>query len=185
VPRFPPDQVEAVTRAVATILSTLWPSMVVTTPSAGADLVVLGEAQRLGIPVTVVLPVAEGTFVEQSVADVGGDWLERYHAVVARAHEDERSQVVELGLDASLDWFLIANIELLDLGSRLASPGEKVAALVVRPADGEDPPSVTDDLAACALAGGLLVLTLDPRPGATTDEGAHVLCAAADGRRPR
>ena len=161
VPRFPEQRSAVVATQIAHVLRALAPRAVVGSASAGADLLVLAAAQQQGIPVHVVLPVGVAEFVRTSVADAGDRWVRLFHDVVATAHADSASTVVEL-LGNSGDWFVAANGQILDEALRLGEPGEPVVAFTVRPALGEMPPSVTDDFAARAAEAGCLVLTLDP-----------------------
>jgi hypothetical protein len=179
-PRLPAGRLDAVGEALARVVAALQPSGVVSAGAAGADLLVLDAAARLGVPVHIVVPIAEAQFVAQSVEDAGGDWVERWDGVVAAARADPASSVVSLELAADSDWYREANGALLDAARRLAGEGEPIVVLTVRPPEGEHPPSVTDDLAERAVAAGLVVLTLDPRPPG--HEGGGVRLTVTPGR---
>jgi hypothetical protein len=127
---------------VAHLLNTLQPIGVVSAAAAGADLIVLDEAIRAGIGAHVVLPIGRREFVEQSVADAGPEWVQRFDAVMDHIAGDPRCSVVQ--------------------GEELAG-GEVIVALTVRPPEGETPPSVSDAFAARAERSGLLTLCIDPR----------------------
>jgi len=73
------------------------------------------------------------------------------------------SSVVELDGSADGDWLQEANDALVDLARRRAKDGEPIVALTIRPVNGDEPRSVTDDFAERAADAGWLVLTLDPR----------------------
>ena len=170
VPRFPSSQVPQVTARAARLLRTLAPVAVVSAPAAGADLIVLAEAQRLGLAVHILLPIPEDDFVAASVADGGPEWVTMFHDVIDAAGTDPSSSIEALDMRGVPQWYVAANDVLLDLARRIArrdgGDDEAVLALTVRPPGTEDPPSATDDLAARARRAGLAVLTLDPRPGA-------------------
>jgi hypothetical protein len=91
-----------------------------------------------------------------------------FDEVLARAEADPRSDVVPVELDAEGEWFHEANVRLLDLATRLAHDAGDVPllAFTIRPLPNGDGPSVTDHFADLAAQAGLMVLTLDPRPGA-------------------
>jgi len=170
VARFPMSQVPLVTARLAVLLDTLAPVAVVSAPAAGADLIVLAEAQRLGVAVHILLPIPEHDFVAASVADGGPEWVTMFHDVIDAARADMSSSIEAVDLRGVPQWYVAANGVLLDLARRVArrdvGDDEPVLALTVRPVGVEDPPSATDDLAARARRAGLAVLTLDPRPGA-------------------
>ena len=163
-PRFPEAQVAVVTAVVGRLLDDLRPSAVVSSAANGADLVVLTEAQRLGISTHVVLPLPVRDFRIQSVETTNARWVESYERVldVASTTKGSSVEMMDLGEDAA--WYLAGNGLILDIARHHAADGEAVVALTVRPPEGEDPPSATDDFARRASAAGLTVLTLDPRP---------------------
>ena len=78
--RFAQSEVPMVTARVGHLLATLRPIGVVSAAAAGADLVVLQEAIRQGVAAHLVLPIARDHFVEQSVADAGPEWVQRFDA---------------------------------------------------------------------------------------------------------
>jgi hypothetical protein len=170
VARFPRSQVPLVRARLALLLDTLAPVAVVSAPAAGADLIVLGEAQRLGVAVHILLPIPEDEFVAASVADSGPEWVTMFEDVIGAASADPSSSIEAIDMRDVPQWYVAANGVLLDLARRIArrdvGDDEPVLALTVRPVGTEDPPSATDDLAARARRAGLAVLTLDPRPGA-------------------
>ena len=167
-PRFPMSSVGAVTDVVARLLGDLRPTTVMSCPANGADLIVLGEAQRLAIDTHVVLPLPVDLFRRFSVDHAAPTWVERYERVLAVARERPGSTVDEVDLRVDADWYLRALDLLLDRARAARTGDEPIVALTVRPPAGQDPPSVTDTFAARAAAGGFTVLTVDPRPGAST-----------------
>jgi hypothetical protein len=166
-PRFPPGQVGIVTTVVARALRDLRPSSVVSAPANGADLIVLAEAQRLGIATHVVLPLSVDAFLESSVAGSDPAWVELYRDVLDAAEAAADSTVETLGLRAENDWYLVANGRILERARTVARDDEAIIVMTVRPTEGESPPSATDDFARLATDAGLTVLTIDPRPGWT------------------
>lgn len=161
--RFPDSQVVIVSARVGRLFDALQPSGVVSAPAAGADLIVLDEARKRGIPLHVVVPIVATQFVTNSVADHGNEWVERYRAILDHAHSDSRSTVWQGELVEHDGWYLDANSDLLRRAADVAGD-QPVVALTIRPPAGENPPSATDDFADRAGRAGLLVLSLDPRP---------------------
>jgi hypothetical protein len=161
--RFPDSQVAIVAARVGRLFDALQPSGVVSAPAAGADLIVLDEARKRGIPLHVVLPIVATQFVTNSVVDHGNEWVARYRAILDHAHSDGRSTVWQGELVEHDGWYLDANSDLLRRAADIAGD-QPVVALTIRPPAGETPPSATDDFADRAGRAGLLVLSLDPRP---------------------
>jgi N-acyl-D-aspartate/D-glutamate deacylase len=169
--RFSAAAVPAVRDRVRLVLSTLQPARVVSNAAAGADLIVLHEAQQLGLPVDVLIPIETGKFVRQSVADQGAEWVATFDAVVHRAEDDPQSDVIVSDAAASDDWYEAANHRLLQRALSVAaasSPPTPVLALTIRPPRTAGEVSLTDHFADLAQSAGLLVVTLDPTDGART-----------------
>ena len=78
------------------------------------------------------------------------------------------SSVETLDLLEDPAWYLAGNGLILDIARRCAG-ADPVVAVTVRPPEGEDPPSATDDFARRATAAGLTLLTVDPRPSSRGD----------------
>ena len=164
--RFPVQDVAPVRACVHRLIDVLAPSGVVSAAAAGADLIVLEAALELGVPIHVVVPIERTEFVARSVADAGAVWVRRFDHVVHTA-ADAPNTLFEAHAEVSDGWERRANAVIIERAWHLAGADGRVLALTVRPLPGEDPPSVTDDLAGRAAALGWPVLTLDPRaPGA-------------------
>ena len=101
-----------------------------------------------------------------SVADQGPEWLDTYRAVIDHAATDWRSTVFQIAKGERDEWYLEANDDVLARAAAIAGD-ELLVALTVRPPAGENPPSTTDDFADRAGRAGLIVVSVDPRPGAT------------------
>jgi hypothetical protein len=171
VTRFSAAAVPAVRDRVGLVLSTLQPVRVISNAAAGADLIVLHEAQRLGLPVDVLIPIESGEFVRQSVADQGEEWVATFDAVVHQAEVDPHSDVIVSDTAVSDDWYEAANHRLLQRALSVAaasSPHTPVLALTIRPPHTAGDLSMTDHFADLAQRAGLLVVTLDPTDGART-----------------
>ena len=172
-PRFPASTVERVTATVDRLLDAFRPSLVISAPASGADLIVLGAAQRREIPLHVIVPLESESFCAESVADGGPTWVRRYHHVLNAAEKSDRDIVEHGDLAATEQWWLAANGWLIDAAAAAGDlTGLPVVALTIRPPAINAEPSVTDDLAHRAGQRGWLVLTIDPRP-----EGSDVIVA--------
>ena len=145
------------------MLDALRPFGVVSAAAAGADLIVLEEAIARGIGTHVVLPIPVCDFVKQSVMDAGTEWVRRFEAVLDHVANDTNCSLLQGDESPDDDWFLSAHDQLLDRANDVAD-GDTVVALTIRPPEGENPPSATDDFAMRAERVGLLVLCIDPRP---------------------
>jgi hypothetical protein len=167
VDRFPAGRVPAITAEVQRLLATLQPTRVISNAAAGADLIVLHTAQTLGVPVHAVVPIERAEFVRQSVIDSGAEWLGLFDDVLGHAMADPLSDVVTGDLAADGEWFHEANTRLLRLAAQLAQhDGDApLLAFTIRPLVNHGD-SMTDHFADIAEQAGLVVLTLDPRPGA-------------------
>jgi hypothetical protein len=169
-PRFPSTRLELVSSTVERLFRDLRPALVVSAPANGADLVVLAAAQHLGIPTHVLLPLPVEEFCRRSVALASdGQWTARYGEVLHHASTTAGSVVDQQDVGTDGAWHLRGNELLLRTGRVRAGCDDRLVALTVRPVEGEDPPSATDDFAARARAAGLTVLTVDPRPGRSID----------------
>jgi hypothetical protein len=166
-PRFPAESRDRVTTSTARLLKALKPTLVVSAPASGADLIVLGEARKLRIPVH-VLPLPAQDFLDASVADGGPEWVDRYRRLLSAADRNERDTVERRDLSSVADWWLAANEWIVKVGAKAARQPtgsvEPVLALTIRPIGVSGPASVTDHLADLAAARGWPVLTIDPRP---------------------
>jgi hypothetical protein len=160
VPRFPASRVEAVAQRLGDVLDRLRPEAVVTAAAAGADLLLLEEAQARNIPVRIVLPFGRDRFRHESVGGLGDRWTDAYDRVLARAVEDPRSSIEELELTADDDGYRLGNQALLDRAIALA--GDQVVALAVRPPAGERVTTVTAAFDSRAKTARLQVIEVDP-----------------------
>lgn len=152
---------------MAKVLDSLQPSAVVSAAAAGADLVVLEAAIDRRIDVHVVLPIARDEFLKRSVVDAGPEWMIRFDEVLRHVAAHAGCTLIQGDDAVDHEWFLTAHGQLLDRAEELAAGGI-VVALTVRPPEGEMPPSVTDEFAVQAERAGMLILTIDPRPGSSS-----------------
>jgi predicted acylesterase/phospholipase RssA/tetratricopeptide (TPR) repeat protein len=84
-PRFPLEAVPTVRRRLADLLVKERAVAVVCSAACGADLVVLEEAERLGLRRRIVLPFPPEHFRRTSVTDRAGDWGKVFDRLIAAA----------------------------------------------------------------------------------------------------
>lgn len=181
--RFPPEQVPVVRARLGRLLEHLRPLVVVSAAAAGADLVVLEEALRLGIAVHVVLPAPRDDFRQQSVADRGPAWLDAFDRVLdAVAAQGERCRLVEHALPATVEGYHRGNQKLLDHARTVRGRG-RTLAVAVRPRVRTGAPTVTDDFVERASGQGVTWIDLDP--GVRPEDQLSAFVAMPFGTKPR
>jgi predicted acylesterase/phospholipase RssA/tetratricopeptide (TPR) repeat protein len=84
-PRFPLEAVPTVRRRLADLLAKERAVAVVCSAACGADLMVLEEAERLGLRRRIVLPFPPERFRKTSVTDRPGDWAGVFDRLIAAA----------------------------------------------------------------------------------------------------
>lgn len=84
-PRFPLANVELVRERIAALLSAEHTEALVCSAACGADLLALGEAERLGLRRRIVLPFPPERFRKKSVIDRPGNWGPMFDRLVAAA----------------------------------------------------------------------------------------------------
>ena len=99
-PRFPAACVDAAAAEIRSCLAELKPTIAIAAAASGGDMLFHEVCGQLGIRSLVRLVMAEGSFANESVADAGADWVDRFWALVnaKRAAGDLRilSQEAEL-----------------------------------------------------------------------------------------
>lgn len=130
-PRFPAANATAVKAKLREFFSTHEATVLVCAAACGADLLALEVAGELGLRRRVVLPFDRAEFRAMSVVDRGGDWGERYDAVLAVV--EAQGDLVEFAHDKDdgQTWFT-GNLDILDQAQWLAQQtGADLAALIV------------------------------------------------------
>ncbi|MEO1063658.1 MAG: hypothetical protein AAFZ07_19755 [Actinomycetota bacterium] len=169
-PRFPAAHAVDVRDRLAVLLDALDVDRVVSAAAAGADLLVLQAAARVGVPTTIALPLEPDDFRRRSVEDLGGPWPAWFDEAIAAADE-----VVVDDLSHEDEWYLLGNEVILDAAAaRSAHPPLVVA---VRAGAG----SATDDFVDRGVARGWTVVDLDPSIGPDDRPVVPVDAASLDG----
>lgn len=91
-PRFPPELENIVRERIRVQITKYNGKIGYAAAASGSDILFLEEMDRLGGEINIILPVPVAEFKQQSVADVGGDWLSRFERLLDRA---DRLQVLD------------------------------------------------------------------------------------------
>jgi hypothetical protein len=164
---FPGANVADVGARIDQILGGLRPNRVVGSAAAGADLLVLEAADRLGISAEVVLVGDVESFRESSVADKGADWGARYDDAMKRLSPESVPALTDP--DAG---YQAVTKRVIERAQELLRVDEALVVLVVSPtrADGGH----TEDLARHGAEPGRLLLRVDPSLDAQRRKRAFV-----------
>ncbi len=136
--RFPPQNVSAVSQAIAEVLKRERPVAVVSSAACGADLLVLRACEEMSVPRYVLLPSSPEEFRNSSVTDRPGDWGELYTQVL------QTSSVEVLKLPSGQEGYAETNRRLLEKAQSLAAEHETtVKALVIWNGQSRGPDDLT------------------------------------------
>jgi len=165
VPRFPPRLVAAAAREIGGALAAIdagASDVAFTQGAAGGDLLFAESCLARGVPLRLLLPLAEDEFVRRSLLPVsdGAAWHARYRAVVARLAIAPSEAPRELGaLAAGEDPFVRGNLWLL--ASARAASAEKLCCICLWDGGGGDGPGGTRHLVEAVRAAGGSVIRID------------------------
>ena len=164
-PRFPLSRVAAAAQRIGAALDEIGAGpndLALTQGAAGGDLLFAEACLARGVPLRLLLPLAEAEFVAASLLPVsdGAAWHARYRAVVARLDEPPREAPRELGpLAAGEDAFVRANLWLLE--TALAAGAAGLCCLCLWDGGGGDGPGGTRHLVDAVQAAGGRILRID------------------------
>jgi hypothetical protein len=136
--------------------------------AAGADLLALDVADRLGISKHVILPYEPDVFRGSSVTDRPGEWASIFDRVLRELASEDRLEVLgECG--ASADAFRAVNQTIVDRALEAASAGGGILskpplAIVVWEGYPREADDATDDFRARASAAGLGLIEVPTLP---------------------
>ena len=130
-PRFPAAQLDKVRAELQGFFTTHGASALVCAAACGADILALEVAGAMGLRRRIVLPFGQADFRAMSVVDRGGDWGERYDALIAAV--EAQGDLVEFAHDKDdMQTFFTGNLDILDQALWLAQQtGADAAALIV------------------------------------------------------
>ena len=167
VARFPVAKVDAAARRIEAALDEIGAGrddLALTQGAAGGDLLFAEACLARGVPLRLLLPLAQADFAAASLRPVAGGaaWEARFHAVVARLAEPPREAPRVLGpLAAGADPFVRANLWLLD--SALAYGADRVRCICLWDGAGSDGPGGTRHLVEAVRAAGGRVVRIDTK----------------------
>jgi hypothetical protein len=122
--RFPLQNVGIVKARVRAMLENLGASTLVCSAACGADLIGLSEAGSLGLRRRVILPFGRKRFLETSVIDRPGDWVELYDRILDQV--EAAGDLVVIHTTHEDDAYSSTNRRILDeamsLGQRSREP---------------------------------------------------------------
>jgi hypothetical protein len=165
VPRFPATRVDAAARRIDAALDEIGAGredLALTQGAAGGDLLFAEACLDRGVPLRLLLPLAEGEFAAASLLPVvdGPSWQARFRAVVDRLDEAPREAPRALGpLAPGDDPYVRANLWLLD--SALAFGADRLRCICLWDGGGGDGPGGTRHLVDAVRAAGGSVLRID------------------------
>ena len=163
-PKFPLINVPLVRARLAEVLVAEGAEVLVCSAACGADLLALGEAERLGLRRRVVLPFAAERFRETSVVDRPGDWGPVFDRAINAALAAGELLVLDVGDGEAA--YAAANAAIIREAQTLAQAGEAplrlfaVVAWEGAPREGKDATREFRDLAAASGFEERSVLTL-------------------------
>ena len=147
-PRFPPALEPNVADALRAVLDdelcTTPADVAISGGACGSDILFAEAALERSVPSHIYLAFDERTFIEKSVAFASKDWLERYHAVVARSETHIAPR--ELGPLQDQDPYERANLWMLSEAQRIA--GDRVEFICVWDGQAGDGPGGTKHMMA-------------------------------------
>ena len=162
-PRFPLTKVPIAKAAIAQVLADLDAGpkdLALTQGASGGDLLFAEACQARGVPVQLMLPLAEAEFLEQSVLPAQGNWLSRYAGVKQHLALPIQSLPKELEI-ASGDPFVACNEWLL--ATALAYGAEKLRFVCLWNGSGGDGPGGTAHMVGQVKRNDGQVIWLDTR----------------------
>ncbi|MDD5321328.1 MAG: hypothetical protein PHD43_12075 [Methylococcales bacterium] len=144
-PRFPPDKEAIAARKIAETLDALGADsqdLGLTQGACGGDILFAEACQQRGVKLQLLQPFEELWFIENSVANGGESWLDRYHAIKHKLDTPPLAAPLELGpLPKEMDAYERCNLWLL--ASALAYGAEKVRFVCLWDGGGGDGPGGT------------------------------------------
>lgn len=166
-PRFPEACVDAAREAIRKRLEELKPSLGIAAAASGGDILFHEVCEELGIPTEVLLVMPPQRFVNESVADGGQQWIDRYWALIDR--KKAAAQFTQLNDDEKLpDWLQRkrqyrvwnrANLWMLE--HALSKSPERLTVLALWNGKEGDGPGGTEDLLAKARELGATPAVID------------------------
>jgi hypothetical protein len=103
-PRFPQEHITAAVDEIGEYLAGLQPNVAFAAAASGGDMLFHEVCERIGVRSLVRLVMPEGPFANESVADAGGDWIDRFWMLTKA--KQRQGQLAILSQDAELPTWL-------------------------------------------------------------------------------
>ncbi len=167
--RFPESCVASAREAIRARLAELKPTLGIAAAASGGDLLFHEVCAELGIPTDVRLVMPPQNFVNESVADSGPHWVERFWSLIKAKRDEQR--LVQLGEQTDLPGWLKrkrtysiwnrANLWMLEYALSLTP--ERLTAMALWNGQEGDGPGGTRDLLTTAQQLGATPAVIDTR----------------------
>lgn len=116
--QFPLSNIDMVREQIASYFQKYEINFLICSAACGADLIALDVALQKGIRFAVILPFNVDTFVETSVVDRPGPWLEIFDRIIQAS--STQGQIINLNLSRNqLDAFSIVNEAIFNFGLKI------------------------------------------------------------------
>jgi hypothetical protein len=168
--RFPLRNAQKVSKSVRARLKDLHPSMLICSAACGSDLIVLREAQSLGIRSRIVLPFPPGRFRSTSVIDRPGndvtwDWGAIFDEITQQASDGNDLIVLPDGVGDESAAYSAANRRIISEAQNLSHAatelnpdnGEEIRALIIWEGSSRGEDDLTEEMMKMAKDAGILV----------------------------
>jgi len=143
VTRFPLQNVRLVQKRIRELFVDLDAEVLVSSAACGADLVAIGEADRLEMSYRIILPFEAGHFRSSSVTDRPGEWGNLYDGFLEKA-EQRGDLVVLTKQNEDADAYAASNLAILEDALTLGKERKReVCAVLVWDAKRRAPDDVT------------------------------------------
>ena len=169
-PRFPPEKEEVARQAIQRAVKNeqLRPGGVtlgIAGGSSGGDILFHEVCAELGIPTRLLLALPENTYIQESVAPAGNNWVTRFHRLTEKLPVRVLASSKELPrwLAEKKDYSFWQRNNLWMLHSALAVGGENVTLIALWNGQEGDGPGGTGDLVERARQRQALVVILDTK----------------------
>lgn len=131
--RFPASAEDTVRSKIREVFSQLQPQFLVCSGACGADLLGIGVAREMTMPVHVLIPFDRKSFFESSVADCGSNWEKMFQDMLQYIGEHrDTNKIISLGYQAGDDdAYLKTNEAIIHEATSLAGMNKLSKSAVV------------------------------------------------------
>jgi len=169
VPRFPQACVESARQEIREYLTELAPTLGIAAGASGGDIIFHEVCNELHIPSVLRLVVPPGPFVNESVADSGADWVDRFWRLKKEKEVEGRvsilsdDPVLPAWLQRKADYSIWQRANLWMLNEAMALNPQRLTVLALWNGDEGDGPGGTKDLIEIAKGAGGTPMIIDTK----------------------